>query len=138
MPIYGAPLKYGTSKRYGEDWTGLKFILDVDWSGDRSFSFTSESDTLKSISVERGRKYFMESNGKGFAQAEIGKLDAKLNNRTGKYDPFKTTSPLYPHVLPRRLFKLRAYYGLDEYFLICGRTTNIQPVGGRESDARIT
>jgi hypothetical protein len=138
MPIYGAPLNYGSSKKYGEDYSGLKFVLDVDWMGTGGFTIESESENIKALSVERGRKYLVEADGKGFAVAETGKLDVKLNNRTGKYDPYKTTSVLYPYVVPRRLFQLRAMFGYDEYFLICGQTTNIQPIGGLSQEARLT
>ena len=57
MPVYGDGTKYGNDPVYGGDSLGLRFVLEVDWHCDGSFSTTSEFEELKSFSVERGRKY---------------------------------------------------------------------------------
>jgi hypothetical protein len=55
----------------------------------------------------RGRKQFIKSNGDGLQSVEPGMLQIKLDNYDGIYDPYNTSSVLYPHVEPGRFINVR-------------------------------
>ena len=85
-----------------------EYALKVDWSGDGDFGDTGEIITgrLLSIECERGKDFPSQLTGRSIA----GKLVAVLNNESGDYSPFNTSSGLYGNLLPGRLVQLQAAY----------------------------
>jgi hypothetical protein len=102
MPKYGA-FKYGTSK-YGSGAAGtqpvytgsLIWICGVYWDG----SFSGVSEKVKGYELSRGSAYTIAASGGGLEPITIGTLKVTLDNYDDRYNPYNTSSPLYPNVTP--------------------------------------
>jgi len=82
------------------------YDLDVDWSGGTDFTGTGESldmSRVRLIECTRGRDKASQLVGKSVA----GRLRAVLDNRSGDYSSYNTSSPLSGNVLPNRVIRLR-------------------------------
>ena len=84
--------------------TTAVYKLSVDWSGNGVFTDTGEDVTarLQSLSWGYGRDYASQLRGRSTA----GTLEAVLDNRSGDYSSFNSSSPLYGKILPGRPVKL--------------------------------
>lgn len=98
---------YGIS-RYGEKVYGEHLPLDamrwgilIDWNGDGIFAH-NEASRAVGLSIRRGRRFFLRLNqtreAVGFQRVSPGVATVTLDNHDGRYDPFNTQSPLFPHV----------------------------------------
>jgi len=70
--------------------TAYSYRLIFTWDG---VNPTEETTRLISWSVDRGRD-------NPFVSIEAGKLVLTLDNRDGRFDPWNTSSPIYPDVTP--------------------------------------
>jgi hypothetical protein len=109
MPIYST-FKYG-QKKYGLSNT-LVWVLEVDWNNDGSFSGTYELETQRivSLTIRRGRPNWLTTESDGaarLARMRPGTMQLELDNNDRRFDPFYTSSVLYPNVLPGRDVRLR-------------------------------
>lgn len=144
MPVYarfGDPTyKYNDTNRLygaGTEDTRLRWIIMVDWNGDGVFDGGNEAIYAVDLSVtDRGREDYikLDSDGKasGFEHVKIGKARIELKNRTGRYDPYNTSSPLYPYVLPGRYIYIGVNYNGTVYDVFSGKIKNIKPVSGTD------
>ena len=101
------------------------YVLAVDWNNDGDFSDTGEDITSRTITVEykRGNDYASQLVGKAIA----GSLIAKLNNTSGDYSTFNTSSPLTGNLVPGRKVKLTGNDGSTTRTLWTGFLDSIQP-----------
>lgn len=99
----------------------LGWIIEFDWDNDDSFAH-DESAYVTALSIERGRKGPFEP----FA---AGKCTLTLDNNTRRFDPWYTSSAIYPDVQPRRAVKVRCTYSATTYALFLGRIEDIEPTG---------
>ena len=106
----------------------LTWYLGIDWDNDGTY--TEETANLVGLSTRRGREYFLKSNGAGFEPVMVGEMLATLNNLDGRYDPYNSSSPIYPDVLPGAKFKLQVTHGVTTYDVMRGEIADIAPVGG--------
>ena len=85
--------------------TVATYVCEVDWDNDGNFADAGEDITADCLSIEtrRGRDYASQLTGR----ATAGKLVATLDNQSGDYSPFNTSSPLTGLLLPRRKVRLR-------------------------------
>ena len=102
------------------------YVLAVDWNNDGDFSDSGENITARTMSVEwkRGNDYASQLVGKGVA----GTLNAVLNNVSGDYSTFNTSSALYGNLLPGRPVKLTGNDGSTTRTLWQGFLDSIEPV----------
>jgi hypothetical protein len=84
-----------------------QFALNIDWDQDGAYETRNDGLLLSAMSIERGRRYWIRSDGSGFEEEETGKFSATLVDLDRDYDPYNTSSPLYPHVGPGRFFRVR-------------------------------
>ena len=68
------------------------YVLAVDWNNDGDYSDTGEDVTARTMKVEWKRGIYYASQLVGKAVAGI--LTADLNNESGDYSTFHTSSPL--------------------------------------------
>src|SRR5689334_13570193 len=109
--------KYGnTNRRYGigsED-TNLRWIIEVDWDGDGIYDGSNEGYYAVGMKVTRGRRSYIKVGGdgkaEGFEPVRLGTCVITLDNTSRRYDPFNTSSVLYPNVLPGRFIRVRVNY----------------------------
>jgi hypothetical protein len=102
------------------------YILAVDWNNDGDFSDSGENITARTMNLEwkRGNDYASQLVGKVVA----GTLNATLNNVSGDYSTFNTSSPLTGNLLPGRKVKLTGNDGSTTRTLWQGFLESIQPV----------
>ena len=102
------------------------YVLAVDWSGDGDFADTGEDITARPLEVEstRGADYASQLVGKAVA----GTLVAKLNNTSGDYSTFNTSSPLAGNLVPGRKVKLTGNDGTTTRTLWSGFLDSIEPL----------
>ena len=102
------------------------YVLAVDWSGDGDFADTGEDITARTLEVEytRGADYASQLVGKAVA----GTLVAKLNNTSGDYSTFNTSSPLAGNLVPGRKVKLTGTDGTPTRTLWSGFLDSIEPL----------
>lgn len=82
------------------------YLIRVDWNGDGDFLDSEEdiTDDVLSISTFMGRDYASQLTGKSSA----GTLSIELDNTSGKYNSFYSSSPIYGNILPGRLVEIQA------------------------------
>lgn len=123
--------KYGDGSKYGESdhHPYLLWALEVAWNG--QWLGINEADHLQGVTVRRGRESLITPGNNTLASLPIGSLEAVLDNRDRRYDPFNTNSPLYPYLAPGKIIRLSVRLGTDgeRYYLFTGILTDIRPIG---------
>jgi hypothetical protein len=78
--------------------------MRIDFEGAGTFGGTSDDVSARTLSVswKRGRDYASQLTGR----SQSGKLSATLNNESGDYASFNTSSPISGSLLPGRLVEL--------------------------------
>jgi len=102
------------------------YVLAVDWNNDGDFSDSGEDITARTMKIEwkRGNDYASQLVGKAVA----GILNATLNNVSGDYSTFNSSSDLYGNLLPGRRVKLTGNDGSTTRTLWQGFLDSIQPI----------
>ena len=102
------------------------YVLAVDWNADGDFSDSGENITARTMKCEwkRGNDYASQLVGKAVA----GTLIAELNNESGDYSTFNTSSPLAGNLVPGRKVKLTGNDGTTTRTLWSGFVDSIEPL----------
>jgi len=111
-------------------YPAVEYTVAIDWDNNGSFSeYENEAEYMLSWNSERGREFFLNSNGNGLEPVDVGKLTITLDNSDGRYDPFNTTSPLYPNIVPGRSiqFTVQDTSTLTDYIVFTGEIEDIRP-----------
>lgn len=121
-------LAYGTSPN-------IRYGISIDWDGDGSFNGVNEADHLLSWNSNRGRSFFLNSSGDGLEPVNEGRLTLTLDNQDGRYDPFNTSSPLYPNILPGRKiqFIVMETDTLTQHYVFTGEIDDIRPFANEKT-----
>lgn len=129
MARYGKS-SYG-SHQYGSapSTNNLLWGLEIDWDDDGQFSGDNEAVRMRGVHVSRGRDSMIAPDGSGFEPQQVGRATIELQNDDYRYDPYNTTSPLYPLVEPGKLARLsvRVGSGGARYNVITGVVQNVIP-----------
>jgi len=106
--LWGGGAYWGADIVEGED--NVIWLIEVDWNNDGTYDGGNEASWAISLETTRGREYFIktDSSGKadGFEPIRTGKARITLDNLDGRYDPYNTSSDLYPNVLPGRKVRI--------------------------------
>jgi len=113
------------------DFSGMGWVLFIDWDGDGVFS--NESG-IYDMSMHGGRRRYIRSDGKGFEAWTPGTLTLKLRNQDGRYDYDNISSPIYPNLKPGAALRLGLHYGGDYYRVFSGDVVDIRPIYERGSE----
>jgi hypothetical protein len=123
--------KYGTTTRYyglGTSST-IRWGVDVDWDGDGVYDGFNDGIYAVDFKTRRGRQNYLNINSDGdadgFEPIRVGTATLVLDNSNGRYDPYNTSSDLYPDVLPGRFIRVRNLYGSTIYDVFHGKIKNI-------------
>ena len=106
---YGSGTKYGTGDAVeSEAFSGNHiWVIDIDWTGSGTFSGTNEAIYLLDLpSFFRGHRFYTQLGGGGFEAFETGRFTITMDNQSRRYDPYNTSSPLYPNVVPGRRIQI--------------------------------
>lgn len=119
--------KYGDGTTYGTHTANLRWGVAIAWDG--MYGWGDEAERMISLTVRRGRRNLLAACG-GFQAFPPGEATIVLDNEDGRYDPFNTSSPLYPHVAPGKFvrIKVRNQDILVTRGIIRGIVKDIQPV----------
>ncbi len=128
MALYKSA-KYGAIKYGASSTTAIRWGLDIDWDDSGTFSGDNDAERMQALSVNRGRNYFISSGGDAFEPVQVGTCEIILSNHDGRYDPYNTSSPLYPNVAPGKFMRLRVRYGTVTYPVFAGMVMNIVSSG---------
>lgn len=99
--------KFGTFKFGPTVLTQPRFALEIDWDQDGLFDGRNDGKWMADLTIERGRRYYIRSDGKGFEPEETGRISALLIDLDNRYNPYNTSSELYPYIGPGRYFRAR-------------------------------
>lgn len=117
----------------------LYWSLLVDWNNDGVWDVDEAPNRIQSVTIRRGRRSYLRSDGGGFSQLEIGEAVVTLRNNDQRYDPLNSSSPLYPNVLPGTEIYLKAGDGTTVWGQIRGKIYKIVTMGqGNAEKVRIT
>lgn len=132
--------KYGSGKKYGLSTNNtVGWAIQVDWNDSGDFS-SNDSAYTTDLVIQRGRDFYIRlasGDAEGFEYVRPGRAYVTLDNSTGRYNPFNTSSPLYPNILPGKYIKIRSRYGATTYDVFSGIVTDIQPVSGGMEQVRL-
>ncbi len=143
--VYGdSSYKYGTTTRYygvGAD-TVVRWGVDVDWNGDGIYDGSNDGIYAVGFKSRRGRQTYLnidsDGNADGFEPVRVGTATLTLDNSTRRYDPYNTSSPLYPNVLPGRYIRIRELYNGTVNSIFHGKIRNITSLdNGTEQRVRL-
>lgn len=109
---WGDGTKWGASAASGL----LRWGVEVDWNGDGLFDGSNEARYMIGIERHRGRTSYVQQAGNGFETIQPGYVIITLDNATGRFDAWNTSSPLYPNV----------GYGKDVRITIKNQVTGIK------------
>lgn len=136
----GEYVPLGTYRYLGAPSPGrlqLLFGVLIDWDKDGAFSGRNEARWMLpgGLETDRGREYYVRSDGSGFERIGVGKAVVTLDNSDGQYDARNTNSPLYPHLLNKQernawVFVKNGDAG-SRYDLINGRLVDFKPSSDR-------
>ncbi len=99
--------KFGTFKFGPTVQTRPRFGLAVDWKNQSLFTGENEGKYLQSLTVDRGRKYFISADGTSMEPEETGRLSAVLLDVDRRFDLYNEASPLYGFLGGGKYFRLR-------------------------------
>lgn len=136
-----APLGFyipmGTDRFLGAPVSGrpnLLWGILIDWDNNHAHNGGNEWRWLVpgGLEVDRGREYYVRSDGSGFERIDEGHCSITLDNSDGRYDPRNLNSPLYPYLLNKKerdakIFVKDGDSGL-QYDLITGRMVDFKNV----------
>ena len=114
--------KYGA----GEQDANFRWTFIVAWDG--YYSWGNEANKMTSLHVKRGRETMVGSN--GFLPYKPGEASAIFDNSDGRYDPWNSSSPLYPNVKPGKFVRIAVLDDANDnnYEIMRGIITNVIPV----------
>lgn len=119
--------KYGDGTTYGAQTANLRWGLAIAWDG--MYGWGDEASRMVSLNVRRGRRNLIAAGSKGLQAFPPGETTVILDNEDGRYDPFNTDSPLYPHVAPGKfaIIRVREQAVGTRRGIMCGVVKDIQP-----------
>lgn len=114
--------------------TRLYWLFQVDWDGDGVLDTTNEAPLIVGCTIDRGRDYFLNTSSSGFEPVRPGKLTLKLENKDRRFDPYNTSSPLYPYITPGKMCQIATKVGIGGTKVIrfTGYIKDIRPISGSD------
>lgn len=138
---FGKWNKFGTTNTFGASSVNasLAWGVEVDWDGDYIFDGSNEAKYMVGIRGQRGRPRYVTRNGQGFEKVNTGRFYITLDNSTGRYDAWNTSSPLYPNVTYGRdvNIKVRSFATDTVYNVFRGLIEDIQPSNTLDGEKRV-
>lgn len=115
----------------------LSWTVNIDWTTAGTYDSRNDAIYMTDCHVTRGRNQYLSNSGDGFEQMRPGYCTITLDNSNGDYDPYNTSSALYPHVEPGKYIRILVDKGAGNVPMFAGRIESIEPVGGNSNPAVI-
>lgn len=111
-------------------WPNILWGIAVDWDGDGLYDSTNEAMYAVSLQTRRGRDAYLnidaDGNASGFEPVRVGAATLIMDNSSRRYDPYNTSSPLYPNVIAGKNIQIRvADPSGNIYYVITGKIRSI-------------
>lgn len=140
---FGTWNKFGTTNKFGASSgadANLYWGVEVDWDDDHIYDGANEDQYLISLRGSRGRQRYLALDGNGFEKIQTGMYYLTLDNTSGRYDAWNTSSPLYPNVNYGKDIKItvRDVSSGTIYPIFVGIIQDIQPQVDIDGNAQIT
>lgn len=134
---YGT-FRYGSAAYGASALTTLLWSIEVDWDGDGVFDGVNEAARCVGLSLSRGRKSKVASNGQGYEMVGVGRASLTLENADRRYDPWYPAGPLYGKLTPGKFVRIQVKVGSAgaTYSIFTGILADLQPVSG--NNPRVT
>lgn len=102
--LYGDADRFYSDMPVDFDFDRLIWRFEVAWRGDMAF-FAEDNGGIEGrwaidCSWSRGRRSWMSYNANGLAFFDPGRMVITLLDPTDRYNPYNTSSPLYPYIEP--------------------------------------
>lgn len=119
---YGAPATYGAPSPAD---TTLRWSFLVNWTGD-GYTGENEAQRMSDLQVVRGRDNWLSKD--GIDPYKPGVVTAVFDNDDRRYDPWNTSSPLYPNVRTGKFVRCLVKNGSAglNYNVMLGQISDIQ------------
>lgn len=105
--------------------------IDIDWDNDGTYNGDNEAIYAIALRTSRGRTSYLNidasGNASGFEPVRVGTATLVLDNTSRRYDPYNTSSDLYPNVQAGRYIRIRTAYNGVVYDVIHGKIRSITP-----------
>lgn len=128
MALYKS-LKYAGGLYGSSTPANVRWGLSVDWDENGAYDSDNEAVYLTGLRVSRGRSSYIEERGGKFVPISIGRAELVLRNHDGRYNPYNTSSPLYPNIGPGKFAQIIVRYGADTYTVFTGVIQDLVPIG---------
>lgn len=120
----------------------VRWGIEIDWDGDGVYSGENDGIYATAFKTRRGRQTYLnidsEGNADGFEPVRVGTATLILDNSSRRYDPYNTSSPLYPDVLPARYIRIRNVYNGVVKGVFHGKIKNITSIdNAKEQKVRL-
>lgn len=114
----------------------LAWGIEVDWDGDSFFNGENEAKYMVGFRGYRGRPRYINRDGKGFERLLTGRYTITLDNATGRYDAWNTSSPLYPNVKYGKdvRIRVRSWNTGTLFPVFYGVLENIEPINNPDGE----
>ena len=111
----------------------LTWTVNIKWDGS---SFVDEAARCIRMSTNRGRPRLLFRD--VWADMRVGRLILTLDNYDGRFDPWNTSSALYPDVQkPNREVQVQVNDGTTTHAVFRGYTDNVEPYDYDEPKVRV-
>lgn len=107
----------------------LSWTVNFDWTTSGTFDARNDANRMIDYKLVRGRQQFIRTDGNGLQSVSPGVLAITLDNHDGTYDPYNTSSPLYPNVRPGKYVRVKVSDGVNTYNRFCGQVDSIDMIG---------
>lgn len=138
---FGSWNKFGTSNTFGASTLDsyMAWGVEVDWNGDYIFDGSNEARYMRNIRGSRGRSRYVTRDGGGFEKIATGRYYVTLDNSTGRYDAWNTSSPLYPNVTYGRDVRItmRSFDTNTIYPVFYGVIEDINPINNNDGEKKV-
>jgi hypothetical protein len=134
---WGDGTKWGTGDAVPQPpapTAAVRWIIQVDWTGN-GYSGTNEADYCIGMSTKRGREYYIAAGATDFEPMATGSASLKMDNTGGRYDPYNTSSPIYPNVKPGRKIRVKVKENSSGtvHYVFTGFVEDVKPISGGDS-----
>lgn len=105
----------------------LTWHVYVDWDGDGTLE-SDEAARVSSLYTRRGRSYYLRADGGGLQNVDVGEATLILDNEDQRFNPYNSSSPIYPNVLPSRFVQITVETGTATRYVFTGEIADLKPI----------
>ncbi len=102
-----------------------QWTCNIKWDGS---SYTNEAERMNYLYTYRGRQEYIREGGTGIEPIDTGYASIHVDNYDERYDPYNSSSPLYPNCTPGKFVQVMVDDGTTNQKVISGIIQDIVPI----------